>query len=95
MKFHDQMTDDELCSLTSEQINDCAKLLLAKDGLPLPYSCPEKTDIKSELKAKAAGFVYEVGNYYFETEERAKEAVNALSGSVRACSKSFSRNAVK
>lgn len=84
MQFHDTMSDEELLALTDEQVDDCARLLLAKDGLAFPAGeAPVVMSVKDRFANRVEGRVYAVGSYYFNDKEAAEAAANALTGSIR------------
>jgi len=83
MKFHDQMTDEELVQLTEQQVEDCAKLLLAKDGKAFPGERPTFPNVSDKLLGKEAQFIYEVSGFFFTDQEQAQEAARSLNGSMR------------
>ncbi len=78
------MSDEELMALTPEQIEDCARLLLAKDGLSFPSAePPQAMTVQDKFSSRVEGRVYRVGFYFFQNKEDAEAAANSLNGSLR------------
>lgn len=81
MKLFSELTQTELLALTSEQIDDLARLELLKDGERLPYDEPKIPNFETFVPQSEA-YVFDVGDHYFTNEEDAQEAKKALSKSV-------------
>jgi len=81
MKFFSEMTDVELLALTSEQIDDLAKLELVKEGSPLPYAKPEVPKLE-DFTPQAACELYEINGAHFQSKEDALAAKEALAKAV-------------
>lgn len=77
MKLFSELTQAELLKLTSEQIDDLAKLELLKEGERLPYDEPQIPRFETFVP-QAEAYVFDVGDYYFTNEEDAQEAKRAL-----------------